>query len=101
MNDGKLTNVKQSLEESLKNQHCGFIDGIGNVYAVSEETIKDALELLKPRVLTIEEAFGAEDPIYFESFDGKANFWTDIYLSEDLTHAVLNRFGSTSTRAFC
>ena len=46
MNEGKLANVKQSLEDSLKNQHCGFIDGIGDVYAVSEETIKDTLELL-------------------------------------------------------
>ena len=37
----------QALKDSLKNQHCGFIEGIGNVYAVSEETINDTLELLK------------------------------------------------------
>lgn len=39
--------VMQALRDSLKNQHCGFIEGVGNVYAVSEETINDTLELLK------------------------------------------------------
>lgn len=39
--------VIQALDDSLKNQHCGFVDGVGDVYAVSEETIKDILELLK------------------------------------------------------
>ena len=47
MEESKLAKVKQSLEDSLKNHHCGFIDGVGNVYAVSEETIKDVFELLK------------------------------------------------------
>ena len=39
--------VMQALKDSLRNQHCGFIENVGNVYAVSEETIKDILELLK------------------------------------------------------
>ena len=54
MEESKLANVKQSLEDSLKNQHCGFIDGVGDVYAVSEETIKDALELLKEQMEKVE-----------------------------------------------
>ena len=39
--------VMQALKDSLRNQHCGFIENVGNVYAVSEETINDVLELLK------------------------------------------------------
>ena len=39
--------VMQALDDSLKNQHCGFVDGIGDVYAVSEETIKNIIALLK------------------------------------------------------
>lgn len=39
--------VIQELDDSLKNQHCGFIDGVGNVYAVSEETIRNVIALLK------------------------------------------------------
>ena len=39
--------VIQALDDSLKNQHCGFVDGVGDVYAVSEETIKNIIALLK------------------------------------------------------
>lgn len=39
--------VMQALNDSLMNQHCGFIENVGNVYAVSEETINDTLELLE------------------------------------------------------
>lgn len=39
--------IIQELDDSLKNQHCGFVDGIGDVYAVSEETIKNIIALLK------------------------------------------------------
>ena len=52
MDERKLFNIKKSLEGSLKNQHCGFIEGVGDVYAVSEETIKDILELLKKQTKT-------------------------------------------------
>lgn len=37
----------QELDDSLKNQHCGFVDGVGDVYAVSGETIKNIIALLK------------------------------------------------------
>lgn len=39
--------VMQALDDSLKNQHCGFVDGVGDVYAVSEEAIKNIIALLK------------------------------------------------------
>ena len=39
--------IVESLKDSLSNLHCGFVEGIGNVYAVSEETINHTLELLK------------------------------------------------------
>ena len=42
-----MEKVIKELDDSLKNQHCGFIDGVGDVYAVSEETIKDIITLLK------------------------------------------------------
>lgn len=45
-----MNNIKDiidSLNDSLKNLHVAFIDGVGNVYAVSEETIKKILALLK------------------------------------------------------
>lgn len=41
--------IMQALKDSLMNQHCGFIENVGNVYAVSEETINNILELLKER----------------------------------------------------
>ena len=47
MEMSKLEKVIQELDDSLKNQHCGFVDGIGDVYAVSEETIKNIIALLK------------------------------------------------------
>ena len=42
-----MEKVIQELNDSLKNLHCGFVDGIGNVYAVSDETIKNIIALLK------------------------------------------------------
>ena len=39
--------VIKELDDSLKNQHCGFVDGVGDVYAVSDETIKNIIVLLK------------------------------------------------------
>ena len=46
--------VMQALKDSLRNQYCGFIENVGNVYAVSEETINDTLELLKEKESVIE-----------------------------------------------
>ena len=39
--------VIEGLSDSLKNLHCGFIDGVGDVYAVSDETIKNIIAMLK------------------------------------------------------
>ena len=54
--------VMQALKDSLRNQHCGFIENVGNVYAVSEETINDTLELLTEQK--------AEQPIVHENSYG-------------------------------
>lgn len=60
--------VIQALDDSLKNQHCGFVDGVGDVYAVSEETIRNAIVLLKEQEAMIKptkcpcgELFDAKD----------------------------------------
>lgn len=47
--------VMQALKDSLRNQYCGFIENVGNVYAVSEEIINDTLELLKEQEQRINE----------------------------------------------
>lgn len=39
--------IINSLNDSLENLHAGFVDGVGDVYAVSEETIKNIISLLK------------------------------------------------------
>ena len=57
-------------------------------------TINDALELLKPRVLTLDEALGSDDPVYFES-NGRMECWVDAYISDDLQCAVFYRFRAT------
>ena len=44
--------VIQELNDSLKNLHCGFVDCVGDVYAVSEETIKNIIDLLKEQKTT-------------------------------------------------
>ena len=54
----------------------------------------DALELLKPRVLTLDEALGSDDPVYFES-NGRMECWVDAYISDDLQCAVFYRFRAT------
>ena len=43
------------------------------------------------KILTLDEALGAEDPIYFES-NGRMECWVDAYLNDDLKCAVLYRF---------
>lgn len=55
---------------------------------------QDALELLKPRVLTLDEALGSDDPVYFES-NGRMECWVDAYISDDLQCAVFYRFHAT------
>ena len=43
------------------------------------------------RILTLDEALGSEDPVFFES-EGRMECWVDAYLSNDLQCAVLYRF---------
>lgn len=41
------TSVIKGLEDSLANQSCGYMDGVGEVYAVSGEDLQNAITLLK------------------------------------------------------
>lgn len=53
-----MNNIKDiinSLNDSLENLHIAFIDSVGDVYAVSEETIKNIISLL--------EEYNAVEPI--------------------------------------
>ena len=45
------------------------------------------------RVLTLDEALGSEDPVFFES-DGRMECWVDAYLNDDLQFAVFYRFAA-------
>ena len=47
MNDIEVRDMINSLNDSLENLHTGFIDGVGDVYAVSGETIKNIIAMLK------------------------------------------------------
>ena len=47
--------VIAGFEDSLANNGCGFMDGIGELFAVSGEDLQNAIALLKaqePRVMT-------------------------------------------------
>ena len=39
--------VINELNDCLENQHIEFMDGVGDIYAVSEETIRNVIALLK------------------------------------------------------
>ena len=45
MPDGEK--VIKGLEDSLANQGCGYMDGVGELYAVSGEDLQNAIALLK------------------------------------------------------
>lgn len=45
MNDREK--VIKGLEDSLTNQCCGFMDGVGELYAVSGEDLQNAIAMLK------------------------------------------------------
>ena len=73
-----------------------LIDHIKTAMDVDPWAKEMAEELLKEqttRVLTLEEALGTIDPVYFES-DGGMKCWVDGYISDDLKMAVLYRFGA-------
>ena len=42
-----IEKVIEGLEDSLTNQSCGYMDGIGELYAVSGEYLQNAIALLK------------------------------------------------------
>lgn len=73
--------VIAGFEDSLANNGCGFMDGIGELFAVSGEDLQNAITLLKAqeqRVMTLEELVAwqkqpimARDPIYVEYREGK------------------------------
>ena len=91
--------VIQALDDSLKNQRCGFIDGVGDVYAVSEEIIKNVIVLLKEQepkqVLSVADSVGemevgycpacrrgitnkTSDPTKFCKYCGQELKWNEI-----------------------
>lgn len=39
--------VIKGLEDSFANQGCGYMDGVGELYAVSGEDLQNAISLLK------------------------------------------------------
>lgn len=39
--------VVKGLEDSLTNQGCGYMDGVGELYAVSGEDLQNAIAMLK------------------------------------------------------
>lgn len=95
MSESKLEKVIKGLECCTEKAHCemaccpyckeeSFDCGMNDM-------MKDALELLKPRVLTLDEALGSDDPVYFES-NGRMECWVDAYISDDLQCAVFYRF---------
>lgn len=61
--------VIAGLEDSLANNGCGFMDGIGELFAVSGEDLRNAIDLLKaqePRVLSIGEMLWFDGPFLIE-----------------------------------
>ena len=48
--------VIKGLEDSFANQGCGYMDGVGELYAVSGEDLQNAIALLKEQDDLIEEA---------------------------------------------
>lgn len=42
--------VVAGLEDSLANNCCGFMDGIGELFAVSGEDLRNAIDLLKAQL---------------------------------------------------
>lgn len=49
-----MEKVIKELNDCLENQHISFMDGVGDIYAVSEETIRKVIALLKEQQGEIE-----------------------------------------------
>ena len=53
--------VIKELEDSLANQGCGYMDGVGELYAVSGENLQNAIDLLKEQEPKQVGLYGKED----------------------------------------
>ena len=79
--------VINELNDCLENQHISFMDGVGDIYAVSEETIRNVIALLKEKELPTElkqkmwNALYAEEDEYEKKFVGKVEHlnWFTVY----------------------
>lgn len=85
MEMSKLEKVIKEFDYSLKNQHCGFVDGVGDVYAVSEETIRNVIALLKEQESIIE----SQKSDLAETLDVVAN-WGNVVRCKDCENFVWN-----------
>ena len=86
----KTADKAVGLKEDYPCRECPYKD----LQGCMRELITDALALLKPRILTLDEALGSDDPVYFES-NGRMECWVDAYISDDLQCAVFYRFRAT------
>lgn len=102
----KVEKVINGLEDSLANNGCGFMDGVGELFAVSGEDLQNAIALLKaqePRVMTAEQLEDWLEPVYLEDIfsgarwaliaDFSANWFTfkvtePGFLKEEEFHAT-------------
>lgn len=93
--------VIKGLEDSLANLGCGYMDGVGELYAVSGENLQNAIALLKEQE--------AVEPLFNERMKwfvctncslvldemrddycpscGKRIAWNEYYLHEDETES--------------
>ena len=55
--------VIKGLEDSLANMGCGYMDGVGELYAVSGENLQNAIALLKEQGAEIDSLNAALDNI--------------------------------------
>lgn len=58
-----MEKVIKELEDSLANQGCGYMDGVGELYAVSGENLQNAIDLLKEQEAEIDSLNAALDNI--------------------------------------
>ena len=71
--------VIKGLEDSFANQGCGYMDGVGELYAVSGEDLQNAIALLKEQ----EEQKHSETYVVIDNKTGKEADTYDIALHED------------------
>lgn len=87
--DCKYCPLHERCDELLAQGIAGTIEYV----PLCEKVINVALEYTAeryPRVLTLDEALSADDPVYFEMF-GRVDFWGDAHLDDSLTHAEITK----------